>query len=122
MGKLISLTEVNATLLPGQVLVLLSKYAQTLQTHTGLVIKVSSMNVFKHVDNTCKFTENPHIHKIHKELLIEVNKHLAAGTMQTHSQRQLNDETKKNMQKSDPYLNELMGSQNSEYSFISTIN
>lgn len=120
MGKLISLTEANATILPGQVLVLLSKYAQALKTHTGLVIKVSSMNVFKHVDNTRKFTENPHIQKIYKELLVEVNKHLAAGSMQTHSQRQLNDTTKKNMQKPDPYLNELMGGRDSEYSFISS--
>lgn len=122
MGKLISLNEVNATILPGRVLVLLSKYAQELRKHTGLVIKVSSMNVFRHVDNTRKFTENPVIHKIHKQMLIEVNKQLATGSMQTHAQRQLNDSTKQNMNKPDRYLSELMGEGNSEYSFASGSN
>lgn len=122
MGKLISLNEVNATILPGRVLVLLSKYAQELRKHTGLVIKVSSMNVFKHVDNTSKFTESPVIHKLHKQLLIEVNKQLASGSMQTHAQRQLNDSTKQNMNKPDPYLSELMGSRESEYSVASSSN
>ena len=117
MGTLISLNEVNATVLPGRVLVLLSKYAQELRKHTGLVIKVSSMNVFKHVDKTRRFTESSHIHKVYKELLIEVNQQLALGSMQTHAQRQLSDLTKQNMNKTDPYLNELMGSSNSEFSY-----
>jgi len=89
MGKLISLEEVNASVLPAKVLVLLSKYAQAMRKHTGLVIKISSLNVFKHVHNTNKLTDHLQIRKLHRELLIEVNDHLRAGTMQTNRQRKL---------------------------------
>lgn len=87
MGKLISLDEVNASVLPAKVLVLLSKYAQSMRKHTGLVIKISSMNVFKHVHNTNKLTEHPEVRRLHRELLIEVNHHLMEGNMQTNQQR-----------------------------------
>ncbi len=91
MGKLVSLDEVNASVLPAKVLVLLSKYAQAMRKHTGLVIKISSLNVFKHVHNTNKLTDHLQIRKLHRELLIEVNEHLRAGTMQTNQQREFGD-------------------------------
>ena len=91
MGKLISLEEVNASVLPAKVLVLLSKYAQAMRKHTGLVIKISSLNVFKHVHNTNKLTGHLQIRQLHRELLLEVNSHLRAGTMQTDRQRELGD-------------------------------
>lgn len=87
MGKLVSLNEVNASVLPAKVLVLLSKYAQSMRKHTGLVIKISSMNVFKHVHNTNKLTEHPEVRRLHHELLMEVNHHLMEGNMQTNQQR-----------------------------------
>ncbi|MFT4634337.1 MAG: hypothetical protein ACI854_000338 [Arenicella sp.] len=49
MARLISLKEVSETVQPAKVLVLLSKYAQAVGTCTGLMIKISSLNVFKHV-------------------------------------------------------------------------
>ena len=87
MGNLVSLDEVNASVLPAKVLVLLSKYAQSMRKHTGLVIKISSMNVFKHVHNTNKLTEHPEVRRLHRDLLIEVNHHLMEGNMQTNRQR-----------------------------------
>ena len=89
MGKLVSLNEVNASVLPAKVLVLLSKYAQAVRKHTGLVVKISSLNVFKHVHNTNKITSHIQVRQLHRELLIEVNGHLREGTMQTNQQREL---------------------------------
>jgi len=89
MGKLVSLDEVNASVLPAKVLVLLSKYAQAMRKHTGLVIKISSLNVFKHVHNTNKLTDHLQIKQLHRDLLLEVNRHLRGGTMQTDQDREL---------------------------------
>lgn len=97
MGKIESLDKVSAAVLPAKVLVLLSKYAQTMRKHTGLVIKISSMNVFKHVHNTHKLTQHPEVIALHSTLLSEVNKHLMEGTMQTVDQRAM-----ANKQKSQP--------------------
>ena len=91
MGKLVRLEEVNASALPAKVLVLLSKYAQAIRTHTGLVIKINSLNVFKHVHNTNKLTNHLQIRRLHRELLLEVNEHLRNGTMQTNVQRKLSE-------------------------------
>jgi len=91
MGKLVSLDEVNASVLPAKVLVLLSKYAQAMRKHTGLVIKISSLNVFKHVHNTNKLTDHLQIKQLHRDLILEVNKHLRAGTMQTNQDRELGE-------------------------------
>lgn len=96
MNKLVSLEEVNASILPAKVLVLLSKYAQAMRKHTGLVIKISSLNVFRHVHNTNKLADHSEIHRLHRELLIEVNHHLRAKTMQTNRQRE-QDEARKKM-------------------------
>ena len=89
MGKLASLEEVNASVLPARVLVLLSKYAQAMRKHTGLVIKISSLNVFKHVHNTHKLTQHPAVQKLYQELLGEVSTHIAQGTMHTNQDREL---------------------------------
>lgn len=89
MGKLVNLDEVNASVLPAKVLVLLSKYAQAMRKHTGLVIKISSLNVFKHVHNTNKLTDHLQIKQLHRDLIIEVNRHLRGGTMQTNQDREL---------------------------------
>ena len=88
MEKLEQLDQVSASVLPAKVIVLLSKYAQSMRKHTGLVIKISSMNVFKHVHNTHKLTQHPEVIKLHKALLAEVNKHIAAGTMHTIGERE----------------------------------
>ena len=45
------------------------------------------MNVFKHVHNTNKLTEHPEVRRLHHELLMEVNRHLMEGNMQTNQQR-----------------------------------
>ncbi len=90
MGNLTNLDEVNASVLPAKVLVLLSKYAQSMRKHTGLVIKISSLNVFSHVHNTNKLTDHPEIRQLHRDLLLEVNRHLREGTMQTNLQREVN--------------------------------
>lgn len=89
MGKLTSLEEVSASVLPAKVLVMLSKYAQAMRKHTGLVIKISSMNVFKHVHNTHKLTQHPVVQQLHKELLSEVNTHIERGTMHTNHDREV---------------------------------
>ena len=49
MRKLKNLEEVNAAALPAKVLVLLSKYANALRKHNGLILKLSSLNVFRNV-------------------------------------------------------------------------
>lgn len=88
MDKLVSLEEVDASVLPAKVLVLLSKYSQAVRKHTGLVIKISSLNIFQHIHNTQKLTDHLRVQQRHQELLIEVNSHLRAGTMRTHKQQQ----------------------------------
>ena len=88
MGKLVSLEEVSASTLPAKVLVLLSKYSKAMRKHTGVVIKISSLNVFSHVHNTNKLSNHLQTQQIHHELLLEVNRHLDAGTMQTVRERE----------------------------------
>ena len=51
------------------------------------MIKVSSLNVFKHVESTSKYTQDPGILKLHKELLLEVNKQISEGAMITFAQQ-----------------------------------
>lgn len=87
--KIVNLEEVSAEVLPAEVLVLLSKYAQAMRKHTGLVIKISSLNVFKHVHRTHKLTQHPSVRKLHLELLCLVNSHIKAGTMHTSHEREL---------------------------------
>jgi len=89
MDKIVNLEEVSAEVLPAEVLVLLSKYAQAMRKHTGLVIKISSLNVFKHVHRTHKLTQHPSVRKLHIELLCLVNGHIKRGTMHTNHEREL---------------------------------
>ena len=89
MGKFVNLEEVSAEVLPANVLVLLSKYAQAMRKHTGLVIKISSLNVFKHVHDTQKLTYHPAVKKLHLELLYEVTKHIERETMHTNHDREI---------------------------------
>jgi len=89
MGKLVSLEEVSASVLPARVLVLLSKYAQAMRKHTGLVIKISSINVFRHVHKTHKLTNHSAVRKLYQELLEEVDSHIFQGTMHTNYEREM---------------------------------
>ena len=89
MAKLVSLKDVNASLLPADVLVLLSKYAQAMRKHNGLIIKISSLNVFKHVHKTSKLTENLLVRSLHRELVLTVNNHLQEGTMKKNSDKDI---------------------------------
>jgi len=94
MGKIVNLEEVSAAVLPAKILVLLSKYAQAMRKHTGLVIKISSLNVFKHVHSTHKLTQHPAVRKLHMELLREVSTHIEQGTMHTTMDREIIDRSK----------------------------
>jgi len=87
MTEFISLKEVSASMLPAAVLVLLSQYSLAVRKHTGLVIKISSANVFLHIHNTNKLTDHPEVRRLHQELLGAVTRHISAGTMQTIQQR-----------------------------------
>jgi len=89
MGRFVNLEEVSAEVLPANVLVLLSKYAQAMRKHTGLVIKISSLNVFKHVHDTQKLTRHPAVKKLHAALLREISEHLEQGTMHTTRDREI---------------------------------
>lgn len=87
MGNLTNLKEVSASVLPARVLVLLSKYAQALRVHNGMVLKISSVNVFKNIYRTYPLARHPAIKRIHAELLAEVNMHLEQGTMHTNESK-----------------------------------
>ena len=90
MKRVIALNQVNAAILPAKILVLLSKYSQSVRKHTGLIVRISAMDVFVQVHNTNKITEHLDVRRIYRELQVEVNKSLLMGTMQTNAQR---DET-----------------------------
>ncbi len=81
MKKVNNLYNVKATVLPAKVLVLLSKFAKHVKEHDGVVIQLSSLNVFKHVHNSCARSKHPDVHHCYKLLLREVNKNLSQGNM-----------------------------------------
>ncbi len=81
MKKVRNLYGVKATVLPARVMVLLSKYAQAIKDNDGVVIQLSSLNVFKHVHNSYIRSQSPAVHKCYKFLLREVNHHLVEGNM-----------------------------------------
>jgi len=87
MATLISLDQVNASILPANVMVLLSKYAQATHRYTGMVVELSSMSVFEQVHKTNRLTSNLEVRRLHRNLLVEVNRHLLKGTMHTNLQR-----------------------------------
>lgn len=81
MKKVKNLYGVKATVLPARVMVLLSKYSQAVKEFEGVIIQLSSLNVFKHVHNSYTRSKHPAVHKCYKYLLHEVNNHLADGNM-----------------------------------------
>jgi hypothetical protein len=87
MRKLNSLKEVSASVLPAKVLALLSMYASALRKHNGLILKLSSMNVFRHVYNTRLVAKHPDVHAVYNELLKEVQGHVYNGTMYTNDHK-----------------------------------
>ena len=87
MGKIKSLEDVNALALPAKVLVLLSKYAQTLRETNGIVIKLSSLRIFVHVHATCTNANTPRLTVIYNQLLQEVNEYIEAGVMFTNEEK-----------------------------------
>lgn len=89
--KLDSLEHVNASALPANVLVLLSKYAVALRRHNGLILKLSSLNIFRHVHSTNKVSEHFEVHFAYQELLTEVRQQVAAGNMYTNAHKRFKD-------------------------------
>ena len=89
--SLSNLEEVNASALPAKVLVLLSKYAHALRKHNGLILKLSSMNVFRHVHSTNHASQHEVVHAVHAELLAEVKRHVEVGTMYTNAHKRFRD-------------------------------
>ncbi len=81
MKKVKNLYAVKANVLPARVMVLLSKYAQIIKEHEGVVIQLSSLNVFKHVHASYIRSNHQDVHRCYKVLLSEVNRHLAEGNM-----------------------------------------
>ncbi len=93
MKKVKNLYGVKATVLPAKVMVLLSKYAQAIKEFEGVVIQLSSLNVFKHVHNSYTRSKHPAVHKCYKYLLREVNMHLQEGNMALSSEVQVAEAT-----------------------------
>ncbi|GAA6137587.1 hypothetical protein NBRC116583_13340 [Arenicella sp. 4NH20-0111] len=85
MKKIRNLYSAKATVLPARVMVLLSKYSQAVKEHEGVVIQLSSLNVFKHVHASYARSRHPAVHKSYKMLLNEVNLHLSEGNMVSES-------------------------------------
>ena len=104
MGNLKSLEDVSASALPAKVLVLLSKYAQALRKSSGLIIKLSSLSVFKHVHRTKEDANKAVLNVLYEELLEEVNKHLAMGTMYTNETKSLMQKRAKRVARSEMIL------------------
>lgn len=99
MEKLTSLEDINALALPAKVLVLLSKYSQSLKSTNGTVIKLSSLRVFMHVHQTCIKANDISLNIIYHQLLTEVNKHLNDGTMFTNQEKQMHLRKNRNKQR-----------------------
>ena len=93
--QLDSLDEVNASALPANVLVLLSKYANALRKHNGLILKLSSMNIFRHVHSTNKVSKHDSVHIAYEELLSEVRQQVKAGSMYTNAHKRFKDKRAK---------------------------
>ena len=83
--KLKSLYNVKAKVLPPRVMVLLSKFAKAIKDEDGVTIKLSSLNVFKHIHNSYVISTSAEVEYCYIELAKEVNEHLENGTMETHS-------------------------------------
>jgi len=93
--RLRSLEEVDASALPAKVLVLLSRYAQALRNCNGLIIKLSSLEIFQYVESTSRMAGNPELQQAYHNLLKEVNLHIEQGTMYTRAQREAKEKNYK---------------------------
>jgi len=69
-------------------------YSQAVKEFEGVVIQLSSLNVFKHVHNSYTRSKHPAVHKCYNYLLREVNIHLAEGNMALSSEIQTVDTSK----------------------------
>lgn len=81
MELMTNLYGVKATALPASVLVLLAKYSQAIKETDGVVIQLSSLNVFKHVHNSYARSKSSIVKKCYKSLLRDVNRHIRDGNM-----------------------------------------
>jgi len=81
MERVNNLSGVKANAFPSSVLVLLSKYATVVKDADGVVIQLSSLNVFKHVHNSYLNTRSSSVKRYYRLLLREVNQHIAEGNM-----------------------------------------
>jgi len=88
MINLTNLENVNALVLPSTILVLLSKYARALEQYERTIIKLSSLSIFKHVEQTYQQAKHPALSQIYHQLLNEVNSHIKEGTMYTNDARE----------------------------------
>lgn len=85
MEKLISLRHVSSSILPKRVLVLMAKYALAAHKHAGITIELSSMDVFEQIHTNRKRCGSFDVQRLHHQLLVLVNQHLASGTMHIKS-------------------------------------
>ena len=81
MERLSNLYGVKATVLPASVLVLLSKYSRAVKDCDGVIIQLSSLNVFKHVHNSFARSSSSSVKRCYRALLRDVNRHLSEGNM-----------------------------------------
>ena len=81
MELMTHLYGVKATVLPASVLVLLAKYSKDIKETDGVVIQLSSLNVFKHVHNSYARSNSSVVRKYYKLLLNDVNRHIREGNM-----------------------------------------
>ena len=81
MELMTNLYGVKATVLPASVLVLLAKYSKAIKETDGVVIQLSSLNVFKHVHNSYARSQSSLVKKHYKLLLKDVNRHIKDGNM-----------------------------------------
>ena len=75
------LDKLDASTLPANILVLLSQYAKAIEQHNGIVVQLSSLNVFKHVEQTATLCNDPRIRLIYRRLLVQTSDHVRAGSM-----------------------------------------
>ena len=85
--KLKSLYNVEAKVLPPRVMVLLSKFAKAIKNADGVTIKLSSLNVFKHIHNSYVISTSAEVEYCYIELAKEVNEHLENGSMECHASK-----------------------------------
>jgi len=81
MNKLLSLQHINCSTLPTTIIVLMSKYAKSLKSSNGTIIKLSSLNAFDDIHSSCMEENDEGLNSIYQQLLEQVNIHIEAGLM-----------------------------------------